>query len=351
MSEISPAKFRRALLGWYRRNQRDLPWRRTRDPWAIHVSEIMLQQTRVAAVLPYYERFLVRYPTPDAFAQASESELLACWAGLGYYSRARNLQKAAERIALTGEYPRDYRDIRALPGVGDYTAAAIGSIAFGHARAAVDGNVLRVFARITAEKADPRAGATRERLTETAQALVHPNRPGPNRPGDFNQALMELGATVCLPRNPRCAACPVSRWCEAHALGLPHQLPVKSPKPPSVDVVRRLLIIQRNGAVLLCRVAADSRRLAGFWDLPEAEQIPGARIQKTVAEFRHTIVNTNHRCHVSLASAGRRATPPELRWTPLARIASLPLSTMARKALALAGLAKCDANPAHSPRV
>jgi len=343
---ITAAKFRRALLGWYGRNKRDLPWRRTTDPWAIHVSEIMLQQTRVAAVLPYYERFLARYPTPDVFARASESEMLACWAGLGYYSRARNLQKAAGRIAVGGEYPRDYADIRALPGVGDYTAAAIGSIAFGQARAAVDGNAFRVFARITAEKADLRLAATRERLTKTAQALVHPRHPG-----DFNQALMELGATVCLPRNPQCAVCPVSHWCEARALGVQHQVPVKSPKQPTVDAVRRLLVIQRNGAILLHRVAADSRRLAGFWDLPEPEQIPGARIQKKVAEFRHTIVNTNHRCHVSLASAGRRVMPPELRWTPLARIASLPLSTMARKALALAGLAKRDRNPAHSAHV
>ena len=346
MTDLSPAKFRRALLGWYDRSQRDLPWRRTNDPWAIHVSEIMLQQTRVAAVLPYYERFLARYPTPEAFAQASESEILACWAGLGYYSRARNLQKAAAHIALSGRYPRDYPDIRALPGVGDYTASAIGSIAFGHARAAVDGNVLRVFARMTAERADPRARTAWERLTATAQALIDPRRPG-----DFNQALMELGAMVCPPRNPHCAACPVSRWCEAHALGLQHQVPLKSPKQPSMDVVRRLLVIQRDGALLLRRVAAGSRRLAGFWDLPEPEQIPGARIRKKVAEFRHTIVNTNHRCQVSLASPGRRAMPPELHWTPLTDLSSLPLSTMARKALSLASLAGRERNLAHSARV
>jgi len=346
MFEISPAKFRRVLLAWYDRNRRDLPWRRTSDGWAIHVSEIMLQQTRVAAVLPYYERFMARYPAPAAFARASESEVLACWAGLGYYSRARNLQRAAEHIAGHCGYPRDYAAIRALPGVGDYTAAAIGSIAFGHARAAVDGNVLRVFARITAEKSDVRVRPTRERLTQTVQALVDRRRPG-----DFNQALMELGATVCLPRNPRCGVCPVQRWCEAHTLGLQQQFPVKSAKPQFLDVVRRLLVVQRDGAVLLRRVAADSRRLAGFWELPEAEQIPGARVRKKVAEFRHTIVNTNHRCHVSLASLGRRGALDEFRWTPLAEIGSLPLSTMARKALSLAGLPLAERNPAHSARV
>jgi len=346
MSEISPARFRRALLGWYDRNRRDLPWRRTRDAWAIHVSEIMLQQTRVAAALPYYERFLARYPTAAAFARADESEILACWAGLGYYSRARNLRKAAERIAAAGAYPRDYADIRALAGVGDYTAAAIASIAFGAARAAVDGNVLRVFARVTAEKADPRAGGTRERLTRTAQALI-----AQGRPDDFNQALMELGATVCLPRRPHCEGCPIARWCDAHALGLQHQLPVRTPKPQTVVVVRRLLVIRRNGALLLRRVAPDSGRLAGFWELPEVEQIAGASDQKTVGEFRHTIVNTCHRCHVVMASAGRRTMPHEFRWMPLADVESVPLSTMARKALALAGVPEPERNPAGSRRV
>ena len=346
MSEMDPAKFRRALLAWYDRNRRDLPWRRTNDPWAIHVSEIMLQQTRVAAVLPYYERFMARYPTPAAFARASESEMLACWAGLGYYSRARNLQKTAERIAAIGGYPRDCEDIRALPGVGDYTAAAVGSIAFGHARAAMDGNAFRVFARITAEKADLRARSTRERLTERAQALIDRRRPG-----DFNQALMELGATVCLPRNPQCAACPVSHGCEAHGLGMQHQVPVKSPRQPPEDVARSLLVIHSDGAVLLRRVAANNRRLAGFWELPEPAQVPGARIRKKIAEFRHTIVNTNHRCLVSLASAGRRPIALELHWTPLAEISSLPLSTMARKALSLAGFAPPERNHAHSARV
>jgi A/G-specific adenine glycosylase len=334
MPEFSPASFRRALLAWYDRNKRDLPWRRTRDPWAIHVSEIMLQQTRVAAVLPYFERFMARYPTPTSFARAPEGDVLACWAGLGYYSRARNLRAAAERIARDGAYPRDYNTLRGLVGVGAYTAAAIASIAFGEARAAVDGNVLRVLARVTAEKADLRASPTRARLEAAVQALLHARRPG-----DFNQAMMELGATVCLPRGPRCPQCPVASCCEAHALGLQNQLPVKTPRPRPTEVVRRLLIIRRKEALLLRRLAADSPRLAGFWELPEPEHVPGARTLREIGEFQHTIVSTNHRCRVLLASVGPRTVDRVCEWTPLASLVSLPLSTMTRKALVLAGLA------------
>lgn len=334
MPDLSPAKLRRALLAWYDRNKRDLPWRRTRDPWAIHVSEIMLQQTRVAAVLPYYQRFLARYPFPLDFATAPESDMLASWAGLGYYSRARNLQSAARSIANETAYPRDYDAIRDLSGVGPYTAAAIASIAFGQAHAAVDGNVLRVLARVTADKADLRAGPTRARLAEAAQTLLDKHRPG-----DFNQALMELGATVCLPRNPRCSTCPIAKYCEARALGLESQLPVKSSPPRPTDVARTLLVIQRNHAVLLRRVAADSRRLAGFWELPEAEHVPGARALREIGKFRHTIVSTNHLCRVSLASVRSKAAGSMCVWTPLASLATVPLSTMARKALVLAGLA------------
>jgi len=343
---MAAAKFRKALLGWYDRSKRDLPWRRTSDPWAIHVSEVMLQQTRVAAVLPYYERFMARYPTAAAFAVASESEVLAGWAGLGYYSRARNLHRTAERISQSGEYPRDYEGIRALPGAGAYTAAAISSIAFGEARAAVDGNVLRVFARLKADRGDLGASGTRERLGGAAQEMLDPKRPG-----DFNQAAMELGATVCLPRNPQCGGCPVAQWCEAHAAGLQHQLPVKSAKPKSSDIVRRLLVVQRGNAVLLHRVPEGSARLAGFWELPESEQMPGAIVRKQVDEFRHAIVNTNHYCQVMLASAGRRRINAEMRWVPLEEIERLPLTTMARKALAAAGVLGDGRNLAHSAHV
>jgi len=332
MSERSPAKFRRALLGWYERNRRDLPWRRTSDPWAIHVSEIMLQQTRVAAVLPYYERFMARYPTPAAFARVSESETLACWAGLGYYSRARNLQKAAVRIALSGEYPRDHADIRALPGVGDYTAAAIGSIAFGHARAAVDGNVLRVFARITAEKADLRARATQQRLTQTARALIDPRRPG-----DFNQALMELGATVCLPRNPLCLVCPLSGVCAARESGRAAELPVKLRKQEPVRISGELLVIEKRGRILLRQREPEASRMAGFWDLPAPADLPRVKPGARLGEIRHTITHHRYTLAVRRADAAGRL-PAGFRWFAPAELNSIPFSTTARKALRLAGL-------------
>jgi A/G-specific adenine glycosylase len=189
---------RAKLAAWYDGARRDLPWRRTRDPYAIWVSEIMLQQTRVAAVIPYYERFLQRFPSPDALAQAPEEELLAMWSGLGYYSRARNLQKAARQITEAGDFPRAYTAIRELAGVGEYTAAAIASIAFDLPHAVVDGNVRRVLARLMNDgNLDVQQAA--ERLLDRRD------------PARWNQAVMELGATICLPREPRCGECPIAR--------------------------------------------------------------------------------------------------------------------------------------------
>ena len=208
------------LLAWYRANHRPLPWRGTRDPYRIWVSEIMLQQTRAQAVVPYYERFLARFPTIEALAAAPEAEVLALWAGLGYYSRARNLRRAAQAIA--GAFPRDYESIRALPGIGDYTAAAIASIAFQLPYAVLDGNVLRVVARVENDASDIGNARTRERFRAIAQEWLDPADPG-----HFNQALMELGATVCLPRNPLCLLCPIASRCRAHAEGATAQVPVK----------------------------------------------------------------------------------------------------------------------------
>ena len=193
---------RRKLARWYEKNARDLPWRRTRDPYAIWISEIMLQQTRVAAAIPYYERFLARFPDARSLARAFEDEVLAAWSGLGYYSRARNLHKAAKAIAELGAFPRDYAAIRELPGVGGYTAAAVASIAFHLAHAVVDGNVKRVIARL--------AGTADVDVQAAADALMDRSNPARS-----NQALMELGAVVCLPRAPLCDACPVARECQA----------------------------------------------------------------------------------------------------------------------------------------
>src|ERR1019366_7928196 len=217
------------LLAWYARGHRDLPWRHARDPYPIWVSEIMLQQTRAQAVIPYYRRFLERFPTVRTLAAASEDDVLALWSGLGYYSRARNLRRAAQQIAAAGGFPREYAAIRALPGIGDYTAAAVGSIAFDLPVAVVDGNVLRVVARVTNDAGDISAGRTRARFREIAQQWLDPGEPG-----QFNEALMELGATVCLPRNPLCLVCPLAACCRARQEGTVAQLPVKLRKTAPV---------------------------------------------------------------------------------------------------------------------
>ena len=210
------------LLAWFRRHRRDLPWRvEPRDPYRVWISEVMLQQTRVETVLPYYERFLREFPTPAALAGASVSRVLACWSGLGYYSRARNLRLAARQIARTG-FPRDYDGLRALPGVGPYTAAAIASIAFGLACPALDGNVMRVIARVSGDASDVRSPETRRRFEEIARGWLHGRHAGA-----VNEALMELGATVCVPREPRCPACPVAAFCRAQMEGTARELPVK----------------------------------------------------------------------------------------------------------------------------
>ena len=207
-----------------------MPWRHTRDPWYILVSEVMLQQTRASAVIPYYTRFLAVYPTAAKLAAATERELLTHWAGLGYYSRARNLQKAAQAITKAGAFPHTYEAIRALPGVGDYTAAAVASIAFGLPHAVLDGNVMRVLTRVANDAADIGAPSTRKRLQATADSLMDRKQPD-----TFNQAIMELGATLCLPKKPQCLLCPVQAVCEGQKAGRAHELPVKLKKAETIE--------------------------------------------------------------------------------------------------------------------
>ena len=317
------------LLAWYRGARRALPWRRTRDPYRIWVAEIMLQQTRVAAVLPYYRRFLRRFPSVKALARALEVDVLATWSGLGYYARARNLHRAARSIQQAGAFPRDYESIRRLPGVGDYTAAAIASIAFGQPHAVLDGNVTRVLARLSGESGHVRAAATRRRLRQLAEGQLDRRNPG-----DFNQALMELGATVCLPREPRCPVCPLRDACQAFQDGRPEELPVKSPPSCPVRLERTLLLIERRGKLLLWRRDDEATRLAGFWELPRAEQVPGAAVGKPLGRFRHSI--TNHNYVFSVAAAVIRRAPPGFRWIPRTGLEEIPLSTASRKALTLA---------------
>jgi len=321
------ARFRRNLIAWYRTHRRDLPWRRTRDPYRIWISEIMLQQTRAAAVIPYYERFLERFPDVAALAAAPEAELLAAWAGLGYYSRARNLQKAAKHMLDRGGFPREHEAILELPGVGNYTAAAVASIAFDLPHAVLDGNVIRVLSRVTAERGDIGANATRTRLLAEAERLLDAKRAG-----EFNQALMELGATVCLPKQPQCPLCPVAELCEARRQGRQREFPIKRAHVSPLRVERRLLIIERNGTVLLWLRPADSARMAGFWDLPESTQLTGARMGQPVGSFQHSIVNTNYRFEVFRASLGHA--PAGFEWRSREQLHEIPLSTTAKKALA-----------------
>ena len=322
----------RLLLAWYARGHRDLPWRHSRDPYAIWVSEIMLQQTRAQAVIPYYRRFLARFPTVAALAAAAEDDVLALWSGLGYYSRARNLRRAAQRIATAGGFPRDYDAIRALPGIGDYTAAAIGSIAFDLPFAVLDGNVVRVVARVTNDASDISAGRTRARFREIAQQWMDPRQPG-----HFNQALMELGATVCLPRHPLCLVCPLAACCRARQEGTAAQLPVKLRKTAPVRLNGVLLVVRHRGRILLRRRDAAASRMAGFWDLPAPEDLPAAKLGARIGEIRHTI--THH--HYTLEVRGATAGLPDregFRWFPIAQLTEIPFSTTARKALHLAGI-------------
>jgi A/G-specific adenine glycosylase len=320
------------LLGWYGRGHRDLPWRQTRDPYAIWVSEIMLQQTRAQAVVGYYRRFLERFPTVEALAAAEEDDVLAVWSGLGYYSRARNLRRAAQQMAAAGAFPRDLAGLRALPGTGDYTAAAVGSIAFGLPVAVVDGNVLRVVARVTNDAGDIGGGRTRERFREVAQQWLDPRQPG-----QFNQALMELGATVCLPRNPLCAVCPLGACCRARQEGTAGQLPVKLRKTEPVRLSGTLLVVRQGGRILLRQREATAKRMAGFWELPAPEDLPAARIGARIGEIRHTITHHHYTIEVRHATA-RRPGPDGVRWFTMAQLAEIPFSTTARKALRLAGM-------------
>ena len=328
---MSPPELAARLAAWYRQGHRDLPWRRTEDPYRIWLSEIMLQQTRAQTAIPYYERFLERFPTVEALARANEAEVLAVWSGLGYYQRARNLRRAAQRVAEAGAFPRDYGGIRELPGIGDYTAAAIASIAFGLPHVVLDGNVLRVVARVENDPADIGSARTRERFREIAQAWLDPRDPA-----TFNQALMELGATVCLPKNPLCLLCPIASVCRAVAEGTVDQLPVKLRRVEPVAIEDLLLVVRKGGRILLRQREPDARRMAGFWELPTPEQLPRARIGRRLGAFRHTITHHHYTFGVAEASGATPRRP--FRWHEPRELQNIPLSTTARKALKMAGI-------------
>ncbi len=253
------------LLSWYDRVKRSLPWRGHRDPYAILVSEVMLQQTRVEVVRDRYQSFLERFPSLEAIANASEDQVLAAWSGLGYYRRARSLRAAAKEVYAAGEWPRTAKDLEKLPGLGPYTAAAVASIAFGEAVPTLDGNVKRVMSRLLASSELVAKKQTQKTLAREAARWLDGSRPG-----DSNQALMELGATVCTPR-PRCEACPLAQHCRAAAFGEPERYPQASTSKPTLARHWWLVVIERRGRIWLTQRKAEEAWLPGIFELPWIE--------------------------------------------------------------------------------
>jgi A/G-specific adenine glycosylase len=358
------ARARGRLLDWYDLHARDLPWRRTRDPYAIWISETMLQQTRVDTVIPYYTRFLERFPDVESLADADLQEVYALWTGLGYYSRARNLHGAAQTVVTdwSGELPEHAKSLRELKGIGRYTAGALASIAFGREEALVDGNVIRVLARFLAIREDVGETSVVEYFWRLAEAMVVGKRPG-----DLNQALMELGATVCTPRSPGCDACPLARDCAGRAAGDPAALPLKKKRTRVRRVEAVAAWIERRGRVLAVR-RPEGGLLGGLWELPggelEARESPDAGLHRCLAqavglrltglesagEVGHLFSHRRLRLHVfrGLGVSGRvrREGFAEHRWLVPAALAALPHGGPTRKALALLGMA--DPEPHRS---
>jgi A/G-specific adenine glycosylase len=339
-SEI--ADMRRELLAWYAGNKRDLPWRQSSHPYAIWVSEIMLQQTRVAVVVERYQAFLARFPTLLSLALAPEQDVLALWSGLGYYRRARMLHKAAQFVANhhNGNLPQGSAELRTLPGIGAYTAAAIASIAHGEAVAVVDGNVERVLCRLAGWETGNRTGAAAlKRLVEARAAQLV----DPARPGDFNQALMELGATVCLPRNPQCLVCPLAAHCSTKGehKTRPRARMVSREVAYALSLRTGSKASQASREVLLEQRPANLTVMPGLWELPVLRDaaVPEHDLRMTV---RHSIMQVNYYVRIRTlfeddvklmtVAGGKR------RWVPLSEAAGMALTGLARKVLTRAHL-------------
>jgi A/G-specific adenine glycosylase len=362
------AAFRKQLLAWFRQFQRDLPWRRTRDPYRVWLSEIMLQQTRVAAVVPYYQRFLERFPNLRALAAAPEEEVLRLWSGLGYYHRARNLHKAAQQIVVEhgGEFPSRLEDVLALRGVGNYTARAILSIAFEKKHAVLDGNVLRVLARLGAVRGDLRASRRWQEFEDCANAYLDRKSPG-----DWNQAMMELGATLCAPKSPQCLLCPVAQFCQARKRGIADLLPEKRKKRATIQIrLAAAVFVDERGRTLLLPAPEErnTERLVDYgpalasnlWHFPTVS-FSGDPVAKLRGHLRRLqiqnhdgnfeFVRTDKVCHTvtyrSLTVAPFRIFVRNLprikgaRLVPLGEITLLPVSNLTRK-VARAALAAAE---------
>ena len=280
LTEISAA-----LLSWYEHNKRRLPWRDQPDPYAVWVSEIMLQQTRVETVIPYFERWMAAFPTLQSLAAAPQQEVLKLWEGLGYYSRARNLHKAAQTVQQQGgSLPADPGALQKLPGIGRYTAAAIASIAFGRDIATLDGNIRRVLARVFNLEIPARSPAGEKRLWQWAQEHLPPGHAG-----DYNQAWMDLSSAICLPRNPRCLICPLQTHCRAFALGVQAERPLLPKKAITPHYIVTAAVIERNGLVLIAQRPQD-KLLGGLWEFPggkqeEGESLPAALMREIEEEL------------------------------------------------------------------
>ena len=293
-ADVPPATldaFRQSLPAWFDGARRPMPWREPgadghRDPYRVWLSEVMLQQTRVETATPYFQRFVARFPTVEALAAADQDEVLKLWEGLGYYSRARNLHRAAQSVVRDhgGTVPRDPAEFRALPGVGPYTAAAVLSLSFGEPLAVLDGNVIRVLARVFAVDADSRSGRVRSALQDLATALLDRQRPG-----RWNESVMELGATVCTPRSPACPRCPLNGVCQAHALGEPEAFPVVSRRKPVPHHTIAVGLVMDGDRVLIQRRPEDAM-LGGLWEFPGGKQEPDEPLEVTcIREIREEL--------------------------------------------------------------
>lgn len=348
---LPPAEIRRlqtGLLAWYRQHQRQLPWRESRNFYPVWVSEVMLQQTQVQTVVPYFLRFMRAFPTLEDLAEADTQDLLRIWAGLGYYSRARNLRKAARVLVSEhgGKFPGSYREALKLPGIGRYTAAAILSIAFDQPLAALDGNVVRVLSRLFCLKGDPAKSPVQGMLAAAGQQLLPDGQPG-----DFNQALMELGATVCLPRNPRCLLCPWSSHCQALKTGMQDRLPEKAGRS-GIRLSRQAAAVIRHRGRFLIRKRSGSRLLQDMWEFPGGEfsrsDLAGSLVKYLESELRLsvrlcdrlTVVKhavTNRRITLTVYEARLKPPPPATlsipgaRWIWLSQAGRYPLTAAASR--------------------
>jgi A/G-specific adenine glycosylase len=369
---VQLSRFRKNLLAWFTRFQRDLPWRRTKDPYRIWLSEIMLQQTRVATVIPYYERFVESFPDIRTLAKAPEEEVLRLWAGLGYYSRARNLQKAARQIVHShnAKFPDAHEQALELSGIGAYTAAAILSIAYGKKWAVLDGNVARVIARLFAIRGDLRATNSWALLQKTADELL-----APNHPGDWNQAMMELGATVCTPRSPQCLLCPVADFCKARKLGLTEVIPEKRNKRSVVEVtLASLVLVDRAERTLLLpppKSAADQEfqedvgaLLSRMWHFPtiQIKKDPAAELQsfarnllfsgknlpatlQPIPRVRHTVTYRQITLFPFRLEVAKLPHKSQTKILPLDDLNSIPVSNLTRK------VARAALSPSKAERI